>query len=174
MSTEPLELDLKTDGDDEEQRETRWEGYSDYRKISLRVAGSISDAVDAYARLDSAHQENAQVSPGLAAEARGRILGAAMKLIPELEDDRDTVDVYDEILDRWEDGNDDEFDDKEEGFISRLNNTQLRNGTPDWLWQMVLDIRRAGWKLGYLRAGRETETSSDDPVEDESDAMVQD
>lgn len=170
MSSEPLDLDLTDDDEPVEERETRFEGYADYRRISLRVASSIDRAVDAYARLDSAHNENAQVPPELAAEARGRIYGAAIKLIPELEDDREHVDDYDDILERWEDGEDED----ERGFIARLNDTQLKSDSPAWLFQMVLDIRTAGWKLGYLRAGRETETSDGDPVEQESDAMVSD
>lgn len=173
MSSEPLDLDLGSDEDYGTESETRWEGYSDYRRISLRVAAAIDDAVNAYARLDSAHQEGAQIQPELAAEARARILGAAMKLVPELEEDRETVEIYDDILTRWRDGEDPDDDDSP-GYIKAINQTRLIDESPAWLFQMVLDIRRAGWELGYLQAGRKRDAGDGDPVEEESDAMVED
>lgn len=169
MGAEPLELELNGDGDQYEETETRFEGYADYRQISLRVAGAIDEAVDAYARINSAHREGATVSPELAAMARAKILGAAMKLIPELEDDRESVDDYDDILTRWRDGGED-YDD---GYIKMLNEVSLRQKCPGWLFEMVLDIRAAGWELGYLKAGREREADDRDPVEEETDQMLQ-
>jgi len=160
------------DGFDDDS-DTRWEAYADYRKISLRVAGAIEDAVNAYARLDSAHQEGAQIQPELAAEARARILGAVMKLMPELEEDRETVDLYDEILTRWEHGEEPE-DDSSPGYIEAINQTRLKDESPSWLFQLVLDIRQAGWELGYLQAGRKRDAGDGDPVEKESDSMVED
>jgi len=173
MGSGPLSLDLESGDDYDGESDTRWEGYADYRKISLRVAGAIEDAVNAYARLDSAHQENAQIQPELAAEARARILGAAMKLMPELEEDRETVDLYDQILTRWEDGEKPD-DDSSPGYIEAINQTRLKDESPSWLFQMVLDIRQAGWELGYLQAGRKRDAGDGDPVEKESDNMVED
>lgn len=135
---------------------TRWEGYSDYKVISLQVAKSVDNAIEAYSRVHGAHAENATIDPDLAAEARGRILSAALKLVVELRQDRDSVETYAEILDRWE---------GEEGFINRFNEIQLQSSCPGWLFQFVLDIRTAGWELGYLQAGRTTKGEPDDPVE---------
>jgi hypothetical protein len=171
MSGEAESLDLNLYDDDEEyqQPETRFEGYADYRRISLRVARAIDEAVDAYAQLQSRHREGAKVTPEFAAMARARILAAAMKLIPELEENRETVDDFDAILVRWREGEEED----EDGHIKRLNEAPLSQTCPGWLFQMVLDIRSAGWEQGYLRAGREREAGERDPVEEETDDMLQ-
>lgn len=135
---------------------TRWEGYSDYQKVSIRVGETIENAVDAYARLDSLHTEKIPVEPELAAEARARIKSAAMKLIPELENDRDTVDFYDEVLERWQ---------GDEGYLQELREVSLERRCPDWLEKMVIDIRKVGWELGYLQAGRTERVTPEDPDE---------
>lgn len=141
---------------------TRWEGYADYQRVSIRIGKSIDDALDAYAELDSRHQEAARIPPAVAAEARSSILSAAMRLVPELEADRAVDDTpYDEILARWQGTGD------RPGFLQRLNETQLQEECPSWLFQMTLDIRTAGWHLGYLQAGR-TESNRD-----ENDPKVQ-
>ena len=169
-NSEPLELDLHDTDDEHEQAETRYEGYADYRAISLRVAGTIEDAVEAYCRIDSAHHEEAPVSPELAAMARTKILSAAMTLIPEMQDDRENVDLYDGILSRWEDG-DETVDD---GYLKALHeDCKLIEGTPGWLFQMTIDLRTAAFKLGYIKAGREREVDERDPVEQETDDMLQ-
>lgn len=160
-----MSINLELDEDDEEypERETRWEGYSDYQTVSKEVAASIEAAVQAYARIDSAHQESAKVTPEQAAEARARILSAAMSLIPEMREDRESVDFYDEVLARWQ---------GDSGSISKLSETQLSEESPAWLFQMVLDLRTVGWKIGYLKAGRSREVNDDDPVESETDSML--
>lgn len=135
---------------------TRWEGYSDYQKVSIRVGETIENAVDAYARIDSLHTENAVVEPELAAEARARIKSAAMKLIPELENDREVVDFYDEVLERWQ---------GDDGYLQELREVSLQQSCPEWLEDMVIDIRRAGWELGYLQAGRTERVTPEDPDE---------
>jgi hypothetical protein len=145
----------------------RFEGYSDYEIVSLRLGESIDKAVDAYAQIDAAHSEDANISPQFAAKARGRILSAAIKLLPALYADRDSVDTYDEMLEEWEEGVG-----GEPGYIDRLKNTSLRRECPDWLYSFVLDIRRAGWELGHLQAGRTTK-EYDDPVEGETEAMFE-
>jgi len=143
---------------------TRWEGYSDYQAVSHRVGQSIESAVEAYAEISSAHTEGAPVTPDQAAEARAAILAAALKLVPEMENDREAVTMYDEILDRWN---------GEEGFIARLNDMQLQQTAPGWLFQFIVDIRRAGWELGYLQAGRTAKSDPDDPVEAEASSMFE-
>jgi hypothetical protein len=155
------------EGGDGDGATHRWDGYSDYRTISLRMASAVSDALDAYSRIDSAHAEGAKVSPELAARLRSRIQYAVMELIPELEQDREAVDEYDEILTRWKDGEGDT-----PGVVSRLDDVSLRTECPGWLFQIMLDLKTAGWKLGYLQAGR-VESEPDDPVEAETDDMFE-
>ena len=136
----------ETDGDG-----VRWDAYSDYQNVSERVSKTIEQAVHAYARVDSYHAEGATMPKNLAAEARGRILAATLRLMPELQHDRGSVDEYDEILSRWE---------GEDGYIAELSETSLRAGRPGWLLQLILDIQTAGWEIGYLQAGR---SASADP-----------
>ena len=143
----------------------RWEGYSDYRLVSGRIARTIEDAVEAYAVIDARHSEGATVSPDLASDARASIMAAAMMLQHEMERERDDADKpYDEILSRWE---------GEEGLLQKMDGIQLRKVRPGWLHKMVLDIRRAGWELGYLQAGRTGSREPEDSVEAEAEAMFQ-
>jgi hypothetical protein len=146
---------------------SRWDGYSDYRTISVRMASAISDALDAYSRIDSKHAESARVPPELAAELRSRIQYAVLELIPELQQDRDDVDAFDEILQRWLDG-----EGEEPGVITRLDGVQLTKRCPGWLFQVMIDLKTAGWELGYLQAGR-VESEPDDPVEAETESMFE-
>lgn len=148
------------DGD----RSTRYEGYSDYSAVSRSVADAVDRAVESYAMIHSRHSEGARVTPKMAAEAGHHILGAAVKLLPELEDDRETVDTYDEILTRWQ---------GDDGFIERLKRENLSSRSPEFLGQMALDIRRAGFELGYLRAGRQGKTEPDDITERDSEEMFE-
>jgi hypothetical protein len=141
---------------------SRYEGFSDYNKVSRSVAESIDDAVDAYALIQSSHAEDERVKPDLAAEGAGRILGAAIRLLPELEQDQDDVKEYGELLDDWK---------GDEGYIERLKDVRLSRDCPDWLGEFVVQIRRAGWELGYLQAGRTVKQEPDDPVEADTEAM---
>jgi len=137
-----------------------WDGYSDYATISSRIGRNVFNAIDAYADIHSLHIEGARIDPREAATARAEILSAAMSLKPELESQRETKEEIDEILDRWDDGDggDTGIEVPEEGFIDAFNGVQLSLSDPPWLYQFVIDIRRAGWELGYLKAGRHEET----------------
>lgn len=142
---------------------TRWEGYSDYQQVSGGIVRTIESAVEAYAAVDAALTERQRVDPQLASDARAAITAAAMKLHYEMEQDRDQPDKpYADILDRWE---------GEDGYLEKWDNTKLTQGRPSWLYEFVSDIRKAGWELGYLQAGRETRTEGNDPVEEETDQM---
>lgn len=145
------------------QDDTRWEGYSDYRQVSGRLASTIDDAIEAYAVIDASHSEDAQIPRDLARDARASILSAAMMLQMEMKRERDDEEKpYDDILSRWE---------GEEGYLRQLDDVQLRRMRPGWLHDFVLDIRRAGWELGYLQAGRTSSQEPEDPVEADAEAM---
>lgn len=139
----------------DDQYRYEYEGYSDYKTVSNRVGQSIDDAVRAYAALESLHLEGARVRRTLAAEIRQDILSAAMMLIPDLQGsqfgDEEDDDPFEDILDRWgvEDG---QFTD--DGYLAELRGTSLQENVPEWLYRLVVDIRTAGWEIGYLRAGR--------------------
>lgn len=142
--------------------DTRWEGFSNYQNVSDRIARSVHDAIEAYAVIKSKHAENARVRPPTAAEARSKILAPAMRLKVEMERDRESVELYDDILSRWE---------GENGHLEKLEEIQLQRQCPDWLSDFVEDIRSAGYELGYLQAGRRSKQEPDDPVEAETEAM---
>ncbi|WP_049970773.1 hypothetical protein [Haladaptatus cibarius] len=158
----------------EEASTQRWEGYSDYQSVSNRVAAAIDDAIDAFAYIQSLHLENERIRQREAAQARSRILGVTIKLLPELEanaghsDTEDDDDVYRDILQRWTksyDGGD--------GFLDRFQTIQLQKECPDWLHQLVKDIRKAGWEIGYLQAGRTVTESTLEPNEEQARSMFE-
>jgi len=135
------------------ERGTRWDGYSNYEKVSDRYARSIDDALNAWSWIDAAHAENAQVRPADAAKARSQIKAAAYRLIPEMENDEDEVDLYADILERWL---------GDDGYIERFESVSLTTSSPGWMHDFMLTLRRAGWELGYLKAGRSQQTEIED------------
>lgn len=140
-------------GDDQ----TRWEGYSDYKRVSREIAITVEDAVRAFSWLDAAHSEGAPVTPTDAANVRAVILEAMLLLETEMEEDRAVEPLYDEILSRWQ---------GEEGIFRKLDGVQLAEVRPGWLAVAVRDIRRAARELGYLEAGRSVKTVNEDADED--------
>lgn len=146
-----------------------WEGYSDYQKVSVQNALTIQKALEAYSYVDSAHSSGSPVDPETAANARGAIKAALMTVLSEMRRERDSKEVYDDILSRWEEG--EEGDD--EGFIERFEKCDLTAESPGFLFDLVIDIRSAAWELGYLQAGRTTSKDTGDPVEREPQAMFE-
>lgn len=164
-----------------DQGGTEWDGYSDYQAVSRSVAKSIDDAIDAYAWIQSLHRENVTVSSAPAADASADIKAAALRLYVEMQQEHDAGnDEYDEILARWGfDVNDDDGEDEHtigteaatDGLISALHEVELQSSMPGWMLDLVTDIRTAGWKLGYLQAGRRSEKRPEDPVEGDAREM---
>lgn len=136
--------------------ETEWDAYSDYALVSKWVAQSIRDAIEAYALLDQAAMTNRKVTTNEETKLRADIVSAAMRLQTELQQERDrNKEFAKEILTRWEDSDDGE----EPGYITRFRTAQSGEVSQlEFLNQFAQDIRRAGWELGYLQAGREEET----------------
>jgi hypothetical protein len=145
-----------------------WEGYSDYQKVSIQNALTIQKAIEAYSYVDSAHSSGSPVDPETAANARGAIKAALMTVLSEMKRERDSKEIYDEVLTRWEDGEDDE-----EGYIQRFEECDLTAECPGFLFDLVIDIRSAAWELGYLQAGRTVSEDTGDPVEREPQAMFE-
>lgn len=146
----------------------RFEGYAHYQTISNSIAESIDEALSAYAELDSLHAEDAKIGAQQAARARSRIKLAALKLVPELREDAHHNEQYQEILARWHGALDIEQEDgkpktvqpdfptaaPEGGYFEALAEIRLQRECPPWLEDWVIDIRTAGWEIGYLQAGR--------------------
>ena len=127
--------------------ETQWDAYSDYQHVSRRVAGSIGDAIDAISIIESGKVAGEKLSSREETDLRADVLGAVIRLQTELENERDQRETYDDILSRWE---------GEEGFIAQFRALDVMAARSEpWLQQFAQDIHRAGWELGYLKAGRE-------------------
>jgi len=159
----------------------RFEGYSHYQTVSSSIAESIDEALSAYAELESLHAEGAKVRGEQAARARSRIKLAALKLVPELREDAHHNEEYQQMLARWlgsieveqKDGEPKtvhpEFshDGPENGFFDGLGDIRLQQACPGWLEEWVIDIRTAGWEIGYLQAGRSVSPEPDVPDPDQ-------
>jgi len=129
---------------------SEWKAYADYESVSERVAESVGDAVEAIEMIESAKAAGDKLQPIPETNLRADVMAATIWLRTELENERHQKELYDEILTRW-DG-----DGEEAGFIERFRNANLIAPHPTpWLTQFAEDIHRAGWELGYLKAGRE-------------------
>lgn len=145
---------------------TKWEGYSNYEAVSRDMSMAVSNAVDAFATLQGSEVEGAIRNPEAVARARADITAAALRLYVELAEESDNDEQYEEMLERWGGPLADT-----EGFLDEMREVSLYDGVPDWLFQFVVDIRTAGWELGYLKAGRRTRETPNDPVEGETEEM---
>lgn len=159
----------------------RFEGYSHYKTISSSIAESIDEALSAYAVLDSLHAEGAKVGSQQAARARSRIKLAALKLVPELRGDAHHNEQYQQMLARWHGSFEVEQEDgppkkvqpeyptstPDGGYFEALSEIRLQQHCPEWLEDWVIDIRTAGWEIGYLQAGRSVSPEPDLPDPDQ-------
>jgi hypothetical protein len=150
------------------EKKTRWDAFSDYQQVSKRVAKSVDDAVDSYAALQAAQSEGANLPAEEWAKHKANILAAATRLVIEMEREREVNEQYEEILNRWK------GTEETSGDLEKLQQTRVTNGVPGWLYQMIVDIRRAAWELGYLQSGREEKPEPDDEVEREVENMFSD
>lgn len=145
-----------------------YHGFSDFQFVSRRVAIAVDDAISAYALLESIQVEGAGVEPQQVAEARARIVGAAMRLVPEMEAERDDDEKpYDQILTKWQDGAEDT-----DGYLNEIQDVSLYDSHPPWLRDFVTDIRRAAWHIGYLKAGKRA-SSGPETIEQEVETIFE-
>lgn len=141
---------------------TEWDGYSDYQSVSQRNARTIHDAVEAFATVERAHQERGKLKSEVAARAGSRILTAAINVQTELAAYEDDNKQYEDLLANFT---------GEEGYVEQLREVNLRHDCPEWLYEFVVDIRRAGFELGYLKAGREESKREHEGPEDDAREM---
>jgi len=136
---------------------TTWDGYSDYQSVSQCNARTIHDAVEAFAQIERGHKEGVKLGDKEAARAGSRIMTAAINVQTELAAYEDENEEYADLLESFN---------GPDGYVSRLRAVRLGHESPDWLLQFVRDIRRAGFMLGYLKAGREeTKRDAEGPEE---------
>jgi len=149
----------------EDEVRTEWDGFADYQSVAQRNARTIHDAVEAFATVERAHQERGKLTADVAAKAGSRILTAAINVQTELAAYEDQNDDYEALLAKFQ---------GETGYVERLRGTNLRSECPPWLYDFVVDIRRAGFELGYLKAGRESNERELKSAEDEAREMFAD
>jgi len=142
------------------ETQTEWDAYSDYQHVSRRVSKRISDATDALQTINGAKTAGEKIKPPDETDLRADVMWAVTRLQTELENERESNEIYDEILSRWQ---------GEEGFIERFQTMSVIDQRREpWLNEFAADINRAGWELGYLKAGSET-TDRSGGDEDDSD-----
>jgi len=144
-----------------------WEGFSDYESVSKRLARKVSDAIRAYSILQSAMAEGGHWTDREFAEARSKILEAAMSLMVEVAQEAEKgQEPFNDIYERWTDEGD------EEGYISKFHELRLQdNGMPGWVYTFIVDIRTAAWELGYLQAGRTVKEEDLEPADKQAQDM---
>lgn len=144
---------------------TEWDAYSDYALVSKWVTKSIRDAIEAFALLDQANAVGHKIDTREETQLRSDILSAAMRLRIELEAESDRGEDYAEkILNDWTGSG------EEPGYIEKFRATPARQTADlEFLADFAAGIRKAGWKLGYLQAGREQESVDEG---DQDDAEV--
>lgn len=143
--------------------ETEYEGYSDYNHVSQSIVGTINDAVEALSDFRAADLSGAKLK-GKATTMHADVLNACWQLRVELEHEAtDSGENFaDQILEQWYgDG------EEQEGWVEILQTTPTRE-VPErqFLGDLAHSIRRAGWELGYLKAGRENETDDEGDADD--------
>lgn len=179
---------------------TTWEGYSNYEAVSKDVAQSVANAVENYAWLDSIHRDGGNPEADQIAMARSAVLAAALRLVVEMrEEAQNGNDEYGDILERWTgtDPQDDSllFADVWDGsgkwtqngaapvggapaqlgggYIRAFRDADLSEDVPEWAGQFAVDIRTAGFRLGYLQAGRREQKPAEDPIEGDARSMLE-
>lgn len=144
------------DEKDEEGGGSRWKGFSDYENVAAQLHEDINNAVRAYSHLNSKDQQNIGLTPQTAVQTRQAILHIAKRLKYEIEKNGH-VDAFEGMEDDWT---------GDDGYVARLERTDFySDGVPPWLEDMVDDIVKAGWELGYTKAGIERPANPDEDDE---------
>lgn len=137
----------------------RWEGYSDFNHVSEQIVTTINDATRALSTLRSAAKTGEKIRAKRLTDLRSDILDAVWQLRVELEHEKkkNGQKFAEEILTEW-------YGDGEElGWVEQVENAELREMMEfEFHGDMAHSIRRAGWELGYLQAGREKEADNND------------
>jgi len=139
------EADKSKQDDHSDDVESRVDAYSHYRTVSDKVHDDINEAVDAFSFLNSRWSQGIGLTPQSASSAKRAILRASKRLLYEIRMSRGASPELAKIHDRWVDG---------DGWVRLLEDADLRTERPEFLSQMVDDLVRAGWELGYLKSGR--------------------
>jgi len=142
-----------------EDGDTQWKGYSAYQEVASQLHQDVNRAVKAYSHINSKSSQNIGITPQTAVKAKGAILGISKRLFHEIRRNA-RIEPYDEIYERWSgdevvdgDAGREVVETDDAGYIVMLERADFTQGMPEWLGQMVDDLIRAAWKLGYIRSG---------------------
>jgi hypothetical protein len=141
---------------EQKTEQSYFDGYSDYQSVSKDIGSAVADAIDAYGYLIASDGRNNRQKK---TRAHGRILAAAMRLLPEMEQSKSVKPELEEIYQRWVGDSE-----AEQGYLEMLEDADFGRQAPEWLTDFVFEIRKAAWKLGYLRAGKE-KTKQDQEID---------
>ena len=145
---------------------TEYDGFANYESVSNRIEETIYASIEAYARLGQADPSQYKIGREEERHLRAEILTAALIMEIEIEEHASAGEEWaEDILGRWS---------GEDGYIDRLRQAPSGEAARDWCRQFVTDIRRAGVRLGYLKAGREVEQEDAAAKADAYDGEVYD
>lgn len=130
----------------------RFNAWTDYQQVEKNMLQRLELAVDAHAHVASCESQSIQMSDKSAVEVKKALVSAGTRLIPQLRHNSH-VEPFDEIWGRWR---------GEDGYLSRLRETDFVVEDPEWLDQYAEDLQTAAWHIGYTRAGQEEAADPDD------------
>lgn len=143
------------------EEKTYFEGYSDYSSVSKDIAEAVARAIDGYGILVSRNPDRDKVK-----RAQQAMLAAAMRLLPEIEESMSAKPELQEVHARWVGKGEDQ------GFIDEIEQVGFNHRPSEMLQQFAFDIRKAAFKLGYLKAGREERDSGSTDVDDKQSEQM--
>ena len=145
---------------------TEYDGFANYETVANRIEETIYASIEAYAYLGQAEPSQVKIGRQEERQLRAEILTAALIMEIEIEEHASAGEEWaEDILGRWS---------GENGYIDRLRQAPSGEAARDWCRQFVTDIRRAGVRLGYLKAGREVEQEDEAAKADPYDGEVYD
>ena len=149
-----------------DEPQTEYDGFANYETVANRIEETIYASIEAYAYLGQAEPSQVKIGRQEERQLRAEILTAALIMEIEIEEHASAGEEWaEDILGRWS---------GEGGYIDRLRQAPSGEAARDWCRQFVTDIRRAGVRLGYLKAGREVEQEDEAAKADPYDGEVYD
>lgn len=155
-----------------ESGDKKWEGYSVFQEISSQLHKDVNNAIKAYAHINSLDTSHMGITPQASVKTKRAILGVSKRVYYEIQVNRHVED-YREIYERWSgdevDGDGEIVAGADDGFIERLEDADFTQGAPDFLPQLMDDLVKAAWTLGYIRAGVQKSADPEDAEEQVSE-----
>lgn len=143
------------------EEESYFEGYSDYKSVTKDINDAVARALDGYGAIVG----KGRVDQATCDRAVPALLAAGMRLLPEIEESKAAKPELQEIYTRWVGEKD------AEGFIDEVTKVHGNHIPEKTIQQFAFDIRKAAFKLGYLKAGEQRNGESTDVDNQQSEQM---